>query len=239
MVSYMACFIVEHPHVLSDTYCDDLIKKFEDFPHKTIGRIGSGIDTTKKESLDCMLDHHDLWKKDCQILSAVLLKALMNYAKTFPFLITGAISTGLLDPLTKKTKTLSYQDVEHLSDEVLEEIIKVIFRLDHINLQRYTQKKGGYHHWHSEHFPHPRDPSQKSLHRVLLWLLYLNDVDDGGETEFFYQNMKIKPKKGTLILAPVNFSYTHRGNIPLSNDKYVLASWFLYNDASTLYAKAH
>jgi hypothetical protein len=41
-----------------------------------------------------------------------------------------------------------------------------------------------------------------------------------------------------LILAPVNFTHTHRGSIPISNDKYVLASWMMYNQANQLYGTA-
>ena len=112
-----------------------------------------------------------------------------------------------------------------------------MYQLDGINFQHYTQGRGGYHHWHSEHYPHPTDASQRSLRRVLLWLIYLNDVSEGGETEFFYQQVKIKPVQGSLILAPCTFTHTHRGHIPISNDKYVLASWLMYRPASQLYGQ--
>ena len=38
----------------------------------------------------------------------------------------------------------------------------------------------------------------ETLHRVLLWQFYLNDVVDGGETEFLYQNRKVEARKGRL-----------------------------------------
>lgn len=94
------------------------------------------------------------------------------------------------------------------------------------------------HHWHSEHYPHPTDPEQRSLHRVLLWLIYLNDVEVGGETEFLYQKVKIKARCGSLVLAPCDFTHTHRGLVPESADKYVLASWIMYHNAKALYPKA-
>ena len=55
--------------------------------------------------------------------------------------------------------------------------------------------------------------------RVLLFMFYLNDVEEGGETEFYYQNRKIAPKKGSMVVAPGYFTHTHRGNKPVSNDK--------------------
>jgi len=62
-------------------------------------------------------------------------------------------------------------------------------------------------------------------------LYYLNDVEEGGETEFHYQDMKVKPKKGSLIIFPAGFTHTHKGNIPLSDEKYVVTSWLMYNKA--------
>ena len=84
------------------------------------------------------------------------------------------------------------------------------------------QKTGpgqGYHVWHCE------TANISSGRRVMLALLYLNDVEDGGETEFLYQSIRIKPKKGTLILCPGGFTHTHRGNPPLSNEKYIVTTW--------------
>ena len=233
----MPNFIVEYKNALSDEFCDHLIQKFEAFPHKEAGRTGAGVDKSKKDSLDCYISKHQEWKQECNQLSQVLLNAAVSYAREYPFLITGAISPSIQDPKTKKVRTITHEDIAQLDDPQVENMVKMIFRLDDVNMQRYTKGKGGYHHWHSEHYPHPSDASQKSLHRVLLWLAYLNDVEEGGETEFFYQNAKIKPKKGSLVLAPVNFSFTHRGCVPVSSDKYVLASWFMYNQANQLYAK--
>ncbi len=234
----VSSFIIEFNNALSDDYCDQLVQKFENFPRKEAGRTGAGVDKSKKDSLDCYISKHSEWQQDCNRLSNLLLQATIDYARKFPFLLTGAISPSFKDPKTKQIRTINYEDIAITDDAVLGSIVKKIFRLDDINLQRYTKGEGGYHHWHSEHYPHPSEPTQKSLHRVLLWLLYLNDVEEGGETEFYYQNSKIKPKKGSLILAPVNFTHTHRGSIPISNDKYVLASWMMYNQANQLYGTA-
>ncbi len=233
----MTNFIVEFENALSPDFCDHLIQKFESFPHKEAGRTGAGVDKIKKDSLDCYISQHKEWQPECNQLAGVLLNATINYARQFPFLLTGAISPSIQDPKTKELRTITYQDIEQIDDNQMSNLVKMIFRLDNINMQRYTKGQGGYHHWHSEHYPHPNEPTQKSLHRVLLWLVYLNDVEEGGETEFYYQNAKVKPKKGSLILAPVNFTHTHRGCVPVSNDKYVLASWMMYNQADQLYGK--
>ena len=92
-------------------------------------------------------------------------------------------------------------------------------KVKHIKLQK-TAPTQGYHTWHCEH-----DAEIGIQDRILSWILYLNNVEEGGETEFLYQSMRIKPKTGTLILFPAHFTHTHRGNPPLSNVKYIATGW--------------
>jgi hypothetical protein len=82
-----------------------------------------------------------------------------------------------------------------------------------------TEIGGGYHIWHCE------AGNRDSSRRLLAWTLYLNDIKEGGETEFLYQHKRIKPKTGTLVLWPAAFTHTHRGNPPLSNTKYIVTGW--------------
>ncbi len=66
---------------------------------------------------------------------------------------------------------------------------------------------------------------------------YLNDFEEGGETEFFYQNKKLKPTGGQLVFAPSHFTHTHKGHVPISNDKYILTSWVLFRSEAEIYGK--
>jgi hypothetical protein len=91
--------------------------------------------------------------------------------------------------------------------------------------------------WHCELYPSPQPDHADSLHRVVLWTIYLNDDFDEGETEFLYQRRKIVPKTGSLLIAPTAFTHTHRGNRPKRGDKYVATSWILFRRAEAMYAK--
>jgi hypothetical protein len=82
-----------------------------------------------------------------------------------------------------------------------------------------TNLREGYHIWHYE------SGNRQISNRLLTWMLYLNDVEEGGETEFLYQSMRVKPKQGTLLIWPAAFTHTHRGNPPLSNEKYIVTGW--------------
>lgn len=92
----------------------------------------------------------------------------------------------------------------------------------HFNYSFKVQKTkigGGYHIWHYEAC------ERHICQRLLTWMVYLNDVHEGGETEFLYQHMRVKPEQGTLVIWPAAFTHTHRGNPPLSNEKYVVTGW--------------
>ena len=78
----------------------------------------------------------------------------------------------------------------------------------------------------------------ETLHRHLLWTLYLNDGFAGGETEFLFQQRKVAPRKGDLLIAPTAFTHTHRGNRPEGQDKFIATSWILFQRAEALYGAA-
>jgi hypothetical protein len=108
-----------------------------------------------------------------------------------------------------------------------------VLRPGAVNLQKYAADSGGYPRWHSEIYP--RDSVCDELHRLLFFTLYLNDVDQGGETEFAFQELKVQPRAGGILIAPAGFTHTHRGNTPVGRDKYIATSWFLLQRAEMLY----
>ena len=76
----------------------------------------------------------------------------------------------------------------------------------------------GYHMWHYEIDSNPST-------RIMVYTLYLNNVEEGGETEFLYQSLRLKPKQGTIVLWPAGYTHIHRGNPPLSGEKYIVTGW--------------
>ena len=232
----MSQFILEFNQALSPSDCQHIITKFDADPNTKPGRTGNGVDTTKKNSTDLTIDQHPSWKNEQNLLAQTTLNALVQYAKHHPMMLTGAVSTSIQDPKSGAIKTLQHNDIPNMSDAQIQQMVTRLYELDIINIQKYEQTKGGYPHWHSEHFPHPTDASARSLRRSLLVLFYLNDIEEGGETEFFYQQAKVQPKTGSLILAPCDFTHTHRGLAPISSAKYVVASWVMWREAKHLYA---
>jgi hypothetical protein len=111
-------------------------------------------------------------------------------------------------------------------------IVEQVLRPGSINLQRYTADEGGYPYWHCELYP--QDGASESLHRLLLWTVYLNDDFSEGETEFLYQHKRVKPMLGSVLIAPTAFTHTHRGNMPKGGDKYIATSWILFQRAESI-----
>lgn len=64
--------------------------------------------------------------------------------------------------------------------------------------------------------------------RYLVFLWYLNDVAEGGETSFVDLGLDVKPQAGRLLMFPPYWMFQHAGCAPVSNDKYILSTYFLF-----------
>lgn len=98
-------------------------------------------------------------------------------------------------------------------------------------LQKYVANEGFYK-WHHDSATKMNN-NNKISNRIITYLWYLNDVQEGGETLF--QNFKIKPKQGSLLLFPATWSYKHCAAMPISNDKYIITGWIWNNLDSSSY----
>lgn len=78
--------------------------------------------------------------------------------------------------------------------------------------------------------PHIDQDAGGNVTRIFAIIMYLNDVVDGGETEFPHYDLKVKPEKGKVLIFPCNYLFPHQGNMPVSNDKYIATSFINYID---------
>jgi len=81
---------------------------------------------------------------------------------------------------------------------------------------------GGYKVFHSER------NTYSSADRCFVYMTYLNNIKEGGETEFKYQKIKIKPKKGLTLIWPTDFTHTHRGIPAPKETKYIATGWYKF-----------
>ena len=89
-------------------------------------------------------------------------------------------------------------------------------------VQRY--QPGEFYHWHID------GGSHQFAARQLVALWYLNDVPEeaGGETQFLFQNLSVRPEKGKLMLFPPFWTHEHRAAEMKSGAKYIATTWVVF-----------
>lgn len=102
------------------------------------------------------------------------------------------------------------------------QVANMFFRGLELNVQKYTAPDGGYHIFHHER------GAKAETHRCLVWMMYLNTIEDKGETEFLYFHKKVKPVQGKVVIWPTDFTHTHRGIASPSEDKYIITGWYYF-----------
>ena len=90
------------------------------------------------------------------------------------------------------------------------------------NVQKYSPG-GHFGALHSERY------SASTQHRVLAFMTYLNDVNDGGETAFHYYDLQVKPQKGKTIIWPAEWTHAHTGGLVKEGSKYIVTGWIQFS----------
>jgi len=229
-------FIEVYDDALDARACRELVDAFEASGKMTRGATGGGVNIELKDSWDLCISLYPEWKQAETMLNQTMLRGLMEYVRRHAFLAIAPMQLSRHDPATGKLVPLDAATIAALPDSDLQRLVTQLFRPGKINIQRYFADQGGYPYWHSEIFP--KQDGDESLHRVLLWTVYLNDGFAEGETEFLYQRRKIVPRTGSLLFAPAGFTHTHRGNRPKGGNKYIATSWVLFERADNLYRNA-
>jgi len=228
-------FIEVYEGLIDPAWCAALCRRFDAANHVD-GRVGGGVFPDMKKSRDLEITGRADWNDVSATLMGAVLKALMAYLRTYPHTIVAPLMLEHRPADGGPARRLGAEDLAAMDDGSLLGLVQQLLRPGSINLQRYTAGEGGYPYWHCELYP--RDVNSETLHRTLLWTIYLNDAFDEGETEFLYQRRKVVPKTGSVLIAPTAFTHTHRGNRPVGGDKYIATSWILFNRAEAIFGRA-
>jgi len=202
----MNLFVKEFKNSLSSELCNEIIMKFETQEDKHIGHTQSGINIHVKDTMDYSININNenylyKWKNIERILYIELKDKIIKY--------TDYLNDRFFRPFTE----LDNYEYKFLHKFYLSDTGFLI--------QKYSQKIGKYI-YHNDFKIEP----QKGKYRVITFLWYLNDISEGGTTEFLGGEFEIKPEKGKLILFPACWTFPHKANIPISDDKYIITGWF-------------
>lgn len=199
----MSEFIYSNCYSIPKELCKDIIQFFEEediikLPGITQGGLNKNVKNTLDFKIPVNCHETSKWYKVNQLLYNELHSNLEIYLKTLNN-----------KPSYKNNNT--FDDYKLIPDKFLIE--------DVFQIQKYEKNVGKY----IYHQDFSIDYSNKK-HRVITYLWYLNDVMEGGETEFNGE-INIKPTAGKLILFPASWTYPHMGKMPVSNDKYIITGW--------------
>ena len=158
-----------------------------------------------------LADHNYNYQDVIEGLDYVVKNAVFDYNKKY-HVWSSKLNMDLIP--TEEEKEIVNEDNNP------ETLNRYIYRQSDYVMKKYNHPNDGYHVWHTDWNSIP-----SLIGRVLAVQFFLNDVEEGGETEFYHQELKVKPKKGSLMIWPVGFQHTHRGNKPISNDKYIISCW--------------
>jgi hypothetical protein len=87
-----------------------------------------------------------------------------------------------------------------------------------------------------DHFAiHADNWNSGSSLRQVSFILYLNDVQEGGETVFPTHDMKVAPREGRALMFPASFIFPHLSDPPKSNPKYAIVTWFCFESSGGHY----
>jgi hypothetical protein len=96
-----------------------------------------------------------------------------------------------------------------------------LFVLPIFNLQRYAPGEG-FKSWHCDWTT--SEEATEPVRRVLAWILYCNDLPEGG-TEFHWQEHHEPAERGKLLLFPAGLSHIHRGRVSHQHGKTIATGW--------------
>ena len=165
---------------------------------------GSNVNPKEKDSLDLSVSCQEI-REPILSYRSELQNCLMLYAEKFSYI--------------KKNAHFNIREV--------------------LNFQHYPIG-GGFKVWHCENNGYNLTEKNRNANstedneakkimglRCLVYMTFLNDVEDGG-TEFLYQNLTVPAKKGLTLFWPAYWTHTHRGQVSNTKEKTIITGWYNY-----------
>jgi len=150
------------------------------------------------------------------------------------------VASSVVDTTIKKTTDISIKpnDLKNTKFKCLKDYIEELYNcyIDYQNQWPFVKSLtenmhiGGFNiqkYSSGDHFSkiHTERSGIKNIHRLFAWMTYLNDVDDGGITNFSHYDIRIKPEIGKTLIWPAEWTHAHNGEIINSGVKYIVTGW--------------
>tara|TARA_B100000614_G_C14536909_1_gene488774 strand:- start:1039 stop:1653 length:615 start_codon:yes stop_codon:yes gene_type:complete len=113
----------------------------------------------------------------------------------------------------------SYKQKYEWADQV--KYYKIV---EDMSIQHYKPGEGFYR-WHMENTGHGF-----TINRHLVFMTYLNDVENAGTEFLYFPDLKIQARKGLTLIWPAGWTHTHRGVVSDVDEKYIITGWYSFYD---------
>jgi prolyl 4-hydroxylase len=193
----MESFIYTSKGVLSSELCNKFIDTFNKSDDTFTGITSSGVESENKRSTDITFN-----------------PSFKNHPEWKPLL-------NQLIPILKKQVEIYKNKFFKIYDIKEQNIYNMGNHLSldsHFNMQHYKPGEGFYS-WHCER------SNVDNAYRILTWMFFLNDVTDGGGTQFYFQNHTEQAEQGKIVIFSSEYMHAHRGVVSKTEDKYILTGW--------------
>lgn len=185
-------------------FCNNVIRLFNNETLIKKGVSAAGIDIEVKDTTD-----YKIPSKICPIVNSKQVEEWIDIDSSIHEILSPTITEYILE-------------VNNIlpNQEGLNFLIKTEYSDTGHQIQKYKKNEGHYKRFHNDFAI--LDNTQ--YYRILTYIIYLNTIEEGGETNFF-GTYSIKPTAGTIVIFPALWTHPHCGKIPVSDDKYIITGW--------------
>ncbi len=226
-------FIEEYPSALPEDFCQALISQFGH--DKKISTQLEGEDHIQKQHFIEVplntLENKTLYQHFIRFLAPCIKSYLSEY---YQVLLAGT-SLNVYHPKTEEVVKLTPENFTEVGLPQIDIIMRDIFRIAPAVMQKTEVDNSVNTCFHSDSFP--KDIKTENLHRILTISVFLETVDQGGEIVFSEFQRQVSPVKGKVVIFPAYFTHTYRQNRVVSNNRYQVNTWLMFNRSESIYRK--
>ena len=202
-------FIMEIPKAFKKGFCKKLINKFENNPKQhSKGVVG---DNNKGQKVVAPKVKDDT---EIQFDPSFLATDWKNDLET----ITKQVEVNM----KKYVERYSFTDDASQLPCGLHGIADICLE-GGFNMQRFDPGKGFFTY-------HCETGADSNSYRQIVWMIYLNDIEEKGGTLFKYQNMRIAPEAGKMLIWPAGWTHFHKSEVAPKETKYIITGWYQYSN---------
>ena len=164
---------------------------------------------------------------------------LIEYSQTQQLITSETLGDyGNITTSYRNSKQLWIKDEQHEIAKKISDFCEIILNLPKKNMESLQFVKYDVSGYFKEHYDAEPDKTKNNniKDRAHTFIVYLNDVEEGGETRFPKLNLNIKPKKGSAVyfktLLPNSILLNkslHQGMPIIRGEKYIINKWIHLN----------